>query len=417
MIEILIWFIPLLFSGICLALKDEKLIKLLALLALILVLFLSIQASTFEGIFEYSWIPQLGLNFTLLFDFWSKIFVFVISIISISILIYSFLYIKEGIRRYYSLYLLFVGSMIGFVLAGNFFQLLIFWELIGVCSYLLIGFYYKREKAINAGLKAVLITKVGDLCLFLAILLFFLSTNSLSLIAIQNLTLFQNLISFLFVIAILTKSAQFPFYFWLADAMEGPTTVSALLHSSTMVKAGVFLLIRISPLLNFSSLLFLSLCSVISLIIAGILALSNYDIKRVLAFSTITQISFMLLAIVFLSNFSGFLHLINHAFFKALLFLCAGIIIHLSRTRNLNKMKISPRSFLSFSFLVGILSLAGIPPFNGFWSKELMFDLAFSKIFLITVFSLGTLLTVLYSLRLILKIFRGKLKPKNFHLM
>jgi NADH:ubiquinone oxidoreductase subunit 5 (subunit L)/multisubunit Na+/H+ antiporter MnhA subunit len=289
-----------------------------------------------------------------------------------------------------------------------------------VCSYLLIGFWYHREKAVDAGLKAMLTTKIGDLCLFLAILLFFLSTGSFDLSSTVFLSQFRGMISVLFVFAVLTKSAQFPFYYWLADAMEGPSTISALLHSATMVASGAFLLLRVVPILTPESLALLILCSIISLILAGFLALTNNDIKRILAFSTVSQLAFMILSISFFSLSSGFLHMINHAFFKSLLFLCTGMVIHYSSNRDIRKIAIG-REYAPILFvasLIGFLSLAGIPPLSGFWSKELMLtsSLQTNKLLFI-LFIFGSFLTILYSLRLFFKIFRGGKVKEHFGFM
>jgi NADH-quinone oxidoreductase subunit L len=424
MFELLIWIVPLIFSGVILAFGSfsEKLVKILSVCVMLFVLYSSFNLLGMSKEIKYDWIPQLNLSFSILLDEWNTIFILVIAIVATLILIYSIVYIEEGITRYYSIFLLFISGMLGLVLAGNLLQMFIFWEVIGVCSYFLIGFYYKKNEATNAGLKALLTTKIGDACFFLAILLFFFVAGSFDLSQISKISNFKDAISILFVIAILTKSAQFPFYFWLADAMEGPTTVSALLHSSTMVKAGVFLLLRIYPLLTPQSLLLLITASSISLLLGGLLALTNFDLKRILAFSTISQLSVMMLAIGLGGQEAGFIHLINHSFFKSLLFLSAGIIIHYTETRDIRKIKLSrkcvPILFIVFS--VGILSLAGIPPFSGFWSKELILGsiLSLENNYITVVFIVGSILTILYSLRLLLKVFEhGEKIHEHFSLM
>jgi len=418
MLELLMILMPLVSSGIILAFGkySEKFTKILAFLVLIFCLISSFSLVGEERRITYPWIPSLRLNLSILLDKWSSTFNFVVSLIGTLILLYSFAYIENGNVRYYSLFLLFVGSMMGFVSAGNFIQLFIFWELMGVCSYLLIGFWYRRKKAVKAGLKAILTTKIGDVCLFLAILLFFYSTNSFDLTSLDSLTRFRQTISVLFVLAILTKSAQFPFYFWLADAMEGPSTVSALLHSATMVASGAFLLLRILPIMTTESLVLLLFFSSITVLLGGFLALTNYDIKRILAFSTISQLAFMIIAIASLSEVAGFIHMINHAFFKSLLFLCAGTLIHYCGTRDLRRMKVSRKyvPILFFAFLIGILSLIGVPPLNGFWSKELILESSLqTSVITSFIVSLGTLLTILYSSRLFSKVFsKGKFEEK-----
>jgi len=353
MFELLIWIVPMIFSGIILAFGSfsEKLTKILAVCVMLFVLFSSFNLLGLKKEIKYPWVPQFNLNFSILLDSWNTTFVLVIAIVATLILIYSLVYIEEGITRYYSIFLLFISGMLGLVLAGNLLQMFIFWEVIGVCSYFLIGFYYKKNEATNAGLKALLTTKIGDVCFFLAILLFFFVAGSFDLSQISKISNFKDVISILFVVAILTKSAQFPFYFWLADAMEGPTSVSALLHSSTMVKAGVFLLLRIYPLLTPQSLFLLIAASSISLLLGGLLALTNFDLKRILAFSTISQLSVMMIAIGIGSIAAGFTHLINHSFFKSLLFLSAGIIIHHTETGDIRKIKLS-RKYLYFVYSI-----------------------------------------------------------------
>ena len=417
MLELLIWLIPLLSSGTILAFGSlsKKFIKALASLTMLFCLFSSVELMNVREEVIYPWIPSLGLNFEVSLNEWSNTFNLVVSLVGTLILIYSFSYIREGFVRYYSIFLLFIGSMMMFVSSGNFIQLFIGWELMSVCSYLLIGFWYRRRKAVNAGLKAILTTKIGDACLLLAIFLIFTSTGSFSLSSLNSLTQFKQAISILLVFAVLTKSAQFPFYFWLVDAMEGPSTVSALLHSATMVASGAFLLLRVLPIMTSESLFLLLTFSSISVLLGGFLALTNYDIKKILAFSTISQLAFMILAIASFDYLGGFLHMINHAFFKSLLFLCAGVFIHYSQTRDLRKIRVS-RKYVPILFstsLIGILSLAGIPPLNGFWSKELILDSSLENYFLFTILSIGTLLTILYSFRLFSRVFsKGRVKER-----
>lgn len=420
MLGLLLWLIPILSSGFILVLGffEKRFVKPIAFLALLFCLISSLKLLNVEMEATYPWIPVLGLNIGCLLDEWSTTFSFVISLVGILILVYSFKYIKSGEVRYYSLFLLFIGSMLGFVLSGTLLQLFICWELMGVCSYLLIGFHYSRTKAVNAGLKAILTTKIGDICLLLAILLIFISTGSFDLSSLSHQLRFKEVISLFLIVAVLTKSAQFPFYFWLVDAMEGPTTISALLHSATMVASGVFLLLRFSFLITPFGMLLLFVCSAISLLLGGTLALTNHDVKKILAFSTISQLAFMLIAIYSGNYMAGFAHMINHAFFKSLLFLCIGIFIQYVGSRELERMRFPLKytPILSFSFLSGISALIGVPPFNGFWSKELI--MSTKNLPVLSILLIGTFLTILYSFRLSFKIFSGKKKIReSFGLM
>jgi NADH-quinone oxidoreductase subunit L len=316
--------------------------------------------------------------------------------ISALILLYSLSYMagEEGITRYWFFMLLFIGSMIGLVTADNFLWLYIFWEMVGLCSYALIGFWYKKPEARKAGFKAFIVTRVGDVCLLVGVILVFLTTGSFSFSALEGaLEAFKVLpyvlsaVPFLMLIGAIAKSAQLPLHVWLPDAMEGPTTVSALIHAATMVKAGVYLMARTHFIYMAAApeawLTTLVWVGGVTAFITATMGLVAVDIKRVLAYSTISQIGYMMMGLglgagagyIFLSQF----HLMSHAVFKALLFLAAGVIIHsLAGLRDMRKMgglwRDAPITF--YTFLIGVLALGGIPPLNGFWSKDLIFSAA-----------------------------------------
>ncbi|HTY46696.1 MAG TPA: NADH-quinone oxidoreductase subunit L [Methanomassiliicoccales archaeon] len=325
----------------------------------------------------------------------TAVMLIIVSILCTLILIYSIGYMHEEgerKRRYYVEISLFVVGMLGLVISSNYLMMFIFWEIMGLCSYLLIGFWYYKPSAARAAKKAFLVTRIGDIMFMVGIISIFASFGSLNfrdvfaahptdttLLAFGMFMLFGGSIG---------KSAQFPLHDWLPDAMEGPTTVSALIHAATMVKAGVFLVARSFPLMVQTPdvMLFVAIIGGFTAIFAATMALNNPNIKRVLAYSTISQLGYMFLALgaggyvlsqgLVAEGSAGFTagmsHLMNHAFFKALLFLSAGAVIHAVHTEDMRlmgglskKMKIT-----SFVMLIGALSIAGIPPLSGFWSKD-----------------------------------------------
>jgi proton-translocating NADH-quinone oxidoreductase chain L len=345
----------------------------------------------------------LGSGFTLsigiFIDTLTAVMLIVVSFVATLVVIYSVGYMgEEGDRRrrYFTEISLFVGVMLGLVLASSFSLLFIFWELVGLCSYLLIGFWFERPSAASAAKKAFLVTRVGDVMFMIGLFILFNLFGTLNYVEMfdpQVLTeVDQSLLTwgcfFMFGGAI-GKSAQFPLHDWLPDAMEGPTTVSALIHAATMVKAGVYLVARMFPLLVHSYEwlpLFIAVIGVVTALMAATMALNSPNIKRVLAYSTISQLGFMFLglgtgAYLFAAGIyeegslgysAAMFHLMNHAFFKALLFLSAGAVIHFVHTEEMSKMgglrKYMP--ITSIVMLLGAISIAGIPPLSGFWSKD-----------------------------------------------
>ena len=285
-----------------------------------------------------------------------------------------------AVGRYYLYQSLFAFAMLGLVFAPNFLQLFVFWELVGLCSYLLIGFYYERPAAARAAVKAFWVTKLGDVGLLLGIVLLWGAAGTFEFDTLfraaaggalpANLALYMTLI----YLGAVGKSAQFPLHVWLPDAMEGPTPVSALIHAATMVTAGVFLVARAYPLFLAVPwvLVLIAYVGAFTAFLAATLALGQSDIKRVLAYSTVSQLGYMMTALGAGALAAGVLHLLLHGFFKALLFLAAGAVIHAVHTNDMSAMgrlgRVMPKTALVF--VVGTLALAGVPPFSGFVSKE-----------------------------------------------
>ena len=377
--------------------------------------------------------PVLSLNglfsFQLFLDRLSAVMTFFVSVISAAIVVYSIGYMAEdeSYVRYYGLITLFIGSMVGLVLAGNLVMLYLFWESVGLCSCLLIAHWCEKPEAAKAGVKAFVVTRFGDFALLTAIALLYLHVGSLDYptLARGMASLPPNLLNLILLLALggaIGKSAQLPLHVWLPDAMEGPTSVSALIHAATMVKAGVYLVARmdtlaveyggvavsvISGFLN--AVLFVGS---VTALFAATMAVVAYDLKRVLAYSTISQLGYMFAAIgltlfagVEHSVWSALYHLTSHAVFKALLFMAAGAVIHAVGTRDMRRMGglagSMPVTFLGFT--LGSLALAGVPPMNGFFSKDAVVGLALEAIGEIPLPAAlllgGAILTAFYILR------------------
>ena len=335
-------------------------------------------------------------------DSLAALLLLVVGFVSYLVIVFSLGYMSdEGDRqvRYFAEISLFVGVMLGLVVANSFLLMFIFWELVGVCSYLLIGFWYEKPSAASAAKKAFLVTRVGDVFLLLGLVILFNTFGTLRYSELFNnpdlynpenaesikwatLCIFGGAVG---------KSAQFPLHVWLPDAMEGPTTVSALIHAATMVKAGVFLVARTYPLIVLSpdTAIYIAVTGAVTAFIAASMAMVMYDIKRVLAYSTISQLGYMFLglgtgawAVWYAAEngleahthgyTAGLFHLMNHAFFKALLFLGAGAVIHAVHTQDMREMGGLRRAMpiTSMAMGLGVLSIAGVPVFSGFWSKD-----------------------------------------------
>jgi NADH-quinone oxidoreductase subunit L len=377
------------------------------------------------------WIPSLGIEAGVLIDPLAILFVNLVSFFSLVILIYSLGYMKGegGLSRYYFFMLLFIGAMNGLVLSDNFLQMFVFWEIVGLCSYSLVSFWYKRPEAVRAGSKVFLMTRVGDICLLAAIALLYMSLHSFSfhytvlniqLVPLPTLTA----VAFLILGAALAKSAQLPLHTWLYNAMEAPTSVSALLHGATMVKAGIYLIARtivlFGPLVVAIPMWLPSIAWIgaITAFVGATLALHTNDIKGVPAYSTISQIGFMMAALGTASSssslgwFAGLFHLISHAFFQGLGFLTIGGIVHAIGTRDMRLMG-GLRKALPVTFglsIVVMLARTGIPPFASFFSKGLIISSLWSTgdlLLVVTIYA-SAAVTFAYTLRFIALTFLRK---------
>jgi len=372
-----------------------------------------------------SWIPSLAVSVGVYVDSLSVLLACLITLFGLVINVYSLGYMagEEGLTRYYFFMLLFIGSMTGLVMSDNFLQMFIFWEMVGLCSYSLVSFWYKRPETVHSAIKVFLMTRVGDVCLLAGICLLYINLGSFSFsYIISNLGRVPlNVLTataFLMLAGAIAKSAQLPLHTWLYSAMEAPTSVSALLHSATMVKAGVYLIARLIFLFgSLTALIPMWLPSIlwvgtITAFIGATLALSTPDIKGVAAYSTISQIGFMFAALgtasysTFSSGwFAGLLHLVSHAFFQGLDFLLIGGIIHSTKTRDMRLMgglrKAMPVTF-GLSIIV-MLARAGIPPLISFFSKELVIQsvLSSGNLYAVLVLYASSAITFAYTLRVI----------------
>ena len=386
-------------------------------------------------------------NMGIYIDNLTALMLIVVSFVATLVVIYSLGYMHEEgekKRRYYAIISLFISVMLGLVLASNFLQMFIFWELVGLCSYLLIGFWNTRPSAASAAKKAFLVTRIGDIMFMIGLFVLFVGfqgnldfeyifANVDAFIGGNDLLTFGTLMIFGGAVG---KSAQFPLHDWLPDAMEGPTTVSALIHAATMVKAGVYLVARSYPVMvdTPTTLLVVACIGGFTALFAATMALNNTNIKRVLAYSTISQLGYMFLALgaggyIYTQTLepnvgytAGMFHLMNHAFFKALLFLSAGAVIHAVHTEDMRLMGGLSRKLkiTSLVMLIGCISIAGIPPFSGFWSKDLILEAVFEGISVSPVFAVlyafglaTAFLTAFYMFRLWFMTFSGE--PRDQH--
>ena len=360
----------------------------------------------------------------------NALMLFIVSLVSLLVHIYSRGYMDgdDRISVFYAYLALFTFSMLGLVIAPNLLQVYIFWELVGVCSFLLVGFYFYKPEAKRAARKAFIMTRIGDVGLFVAMILLFWQVGSFELAAIftavENNELSAGLITLtaiLIFVAAIGKSGQFPLHTWLPDAMEGPTPVSALIHAATMVAAGVYLVAVMFPLFEASPAAMNTVAYVggFTAIFAASIALVQNDIKRVLAYSTVSQLGYMMLALGAAGYVAGTFHLMTHAFFKALLFLAAGSVIHALHKQNIQEMGgLSARmKWTAALFFVGCLSIAGIPPFSGFFSKEEILLTVWQDgragLFIVAVFT--AFLTAFYMFRLFFLVFSGESRSRDMN--
>ncbi len=363
------------------------------------------------------------IHLGLILDSLTAVMLVVVTVVSLMVQIYSLGYMhgdEAGYYRYYTWMSLFTFSMLGLVLSDNLLFTFVFWEMVGLCSYLLIGFWFHRKSAADAAKKAFIVTRIGDFGFLAAILILFFNTGTFDIAALHGLVIAGTLGGTVLMWAAIGifagavgKSAQFPLHVWLPDAMEGPTPVSALIHAATMVAAGVFLVARMFPLFEYSTaaLTTVAIIGGFTAIFAATMGLVMNDIKRVLAYSTVSQLGYMMLGLATGGVAVGIFHLFTHAFFKALLFLGSGSVSHSTGTFDMRLMgglrKTMPWTYATF--LIGSLSLAGIWPLAGFWSKDeiLISSLANQPVLfwlaMITVF-----LTAFYMFRAIFMTFHGE---------
>jgi NADH-quinone oxidoreductase subunit L len=393
---------------------------------------------------KYTWLefsPGLSIDMGILIDAPAVMMLVVVSFVSLMVHLFSLGYMKgeERFATYYAFLSLFTFSMLGLVLSTNILQIYIFWELVGVSSFLLIGFYYDRPSAVAAAKKAFIVTRFADLGFLIGILMLAFYSGTLDFGTLtQRLTdplspeLLQITGDSLLGIPVLTlaltlvfvggagKSAMFPLHIWLPDAMEGPTPVSALIHAATMVVAGVYLVARLYAVywMDPQVLQIITWTGVLSALLAAIIACTQTDIKRVLAYSTISQIGYMLFAMGMPAFTASLFHLFTHAFFKSLLFLGAGAVIHYIHSNEMNNMgglrKLMPITHITF--LIACLAIAGIPPFAGFFSKEEILLAAWQNnptIYYIALITSG--ITAFYMFRLYFAVFWNKVPAHADH--
>ncbi len=357
---------------------------------------------------------------------------FMVPTVCLMIFIYSMGYIEGDPRysRFFAYICLFATGMLGLVVADNLLLLFISWEVMGLCSYLLIGFWYEKPSAMWAGLKAFITTRIGDVLLMLGMVILYSQTGALRFetvfAGVEHLA--ETNPNLMYITALLVfggavgKSAQFPLHVWLPDAMEGPTPVSALIHAATMVAAGVFLVARMLPIFlvlsGMPALAWVAAIGAITAFFASTVAIAQDDIKRVLAYSTISQLGYMIMALGIGGFVAAVFHLITHAFFKALLFLGSGSVIHGVGTNDMMEMgglrKKMPYTF--WTFLVGMLALAGVPPLAGFWSKDEILAVAFAQNPVVWVMgTLAAFITAFYMTRQVCLTFAGEPRNKDIH--
>jgi NADH-quinone oxidoreductase subunit L len=372
-------------------------------------------------------VGSLHIEFGLHFDALSLLMLLVVTGVGSAIHIYSIGYMRDDpcYARFFACMSLFTFSMLGIVVSNNFFQIFVFWELVGLCSYLLIGFWYQRPSAADAAKKAFLTTRLGDVGFLIGIVLAWAVAGTLSFAGmkdqlLRNPELFGSaatVVGLLIFCGAVGKSAQFPLHVWLPDAMEGPTPVSALIHAATMVAAGVYMLCRVFFIFTHPALQVIAWIGGITALLAALIAVQQDDIKRILAYSTLSQLGYMVMAVGFSAPPAAMFHLTTHACFKALLFLGAGSVIHaLSQEQNIWQMgRLRDKMPVTYwTFLAGTLALCGLWPLSGAFSKDAILAAAWE--YNRTLFALGVLvaiLTTFYMFRLFFVVFLGK--PKSDH--
>jgi NADH-quinone oxidoreductase subunit L len=427
-LTILILSLPLLAAGIItlFTLRNKAVSATLSIGAVITGFVLTLALIQFGGWeareFTANWlsIGSMNVDFGLKLDALSLMMLLIVTGVGGAIHIYSAGYMKDdpGWSRYFACMSLFTFSMLGVVLANNFIQMFIFWELVGVSSYLLIGFWFEKASAADAAKKAFITNRLGDFGFMLGILTLWAWHGSLvfsdmegGLVDWKGPHWFLTLAGLLIFCGAVGKSAQFPLHVWLPDAMEGPTPVSALIHAATMVAAGVYMLCRVIFIFTPDALTVISWIGGITALLAALIAVQQNDIKRILAYSTLSQLGYMVMGVGLAAPEAGMFHLTTHAFFKALLFLGAGsVIIALHHEQDIWKMgglrKKMPATF--WTFIAGTLALAGVWPLSGFFSKDAILAAAQHHSPLLFILGVAVAaLTTFYMFRLVLVVFFG----------
>ncbi len=457
------WLIPVfpligaVLSGLSLISINKKINQLREIVAISLLSFVGVSAvisykSLFEQINGYQSVEklfvwasagdfQIPMGFVL--DPLGSVMLSLVTTITLLVMIYSHGYMAhdKGYVRFFTYLALFSSSMLGLIISPNLLEIYVFWELVGMCSYLLVGFWYDRDGAAHAAQKAFVVNRVGDFGLLLGILGLFWATKSFDFKDIAlgiSQSLAENslpewaplLLCFLVFLGPMAKSAQFPLHVWLPDAMEGPTPISALIHAATMVAAGVFLVARLDPLYTlFPTMQFIiALVGTITCFLGASIALTQMDLKKGLAYSTVSQLGYMMLAMGCGAPLAGIFHLITHACFKAMLFLGSGSVIHsmeevvghqplLAQDMRLMGGLRKKMPFTSSTFLIGCIAISGIPPLAGFWSKDEILGnafISFPAFWFIGFFTAG--MTAFYMFRLYFLTFEGEFRGNDLEL-
>ena len=424
-------FVMLIIFGRWFGLKGGQVIAQSSSLLLILLawLFYVLNSNT-EYVYEVSsanWIEseEILISWSLLVNHSTMIMMLLIVTVSPLVNIYSINYMQgePHLNRFISYLNLFTFFMLILVTSSNLLQLFVGWEGVGICSYLLVSFWYTREKAVRSAFKAMAVNKIGDMAFLMAMGLLFFKLKTINIVSISNMTLIlkgeegsiNTLICILLIVAVMGKSAQIGLHTWLPAAMEGPTPVSALIHAATMVTAGVFLIVRLSPLfMNSSSALFLlAFLGGITCLVSASIGCMQTDIKKVIAYSTCSQLGYMVLVCGYAGFNISLTHLFNHGMFKALLFLSAGVIIHtLMIHQSFYKMSIKwSASLANISVIIGSLAICGFPFLTGFYSKDILLEFSLSSrgsVFPVVAAYLAAGLTCFYSIRLHFLSFRSE---------
>lgn len=385
-----------------------------------------------EAVYHASWpIAQVGevdFSLGLMLDPVAAVMLLVVTIVGLCVQVYSLAYMRddERVGWYFAALTLFTAAMLALVLADNFLMLYMAWEVMGLCSYLLIGFWHEQEAPRKASQKAFLTTRVGDVGFTIGLAVMYAATGSFDFDVVLGSAAswapgVATAVALLLLFGAMGKSAQVPLHVWLPDAMAGPTPASALIHAATMVAAGVYLVGRAMPIFEASgvALTVTMVIGTLTAFLGGLMAAVQHDIKKVLAYSTISQLGLMFLAIGVGGAVAGMFHLVTHAFFKALLFLGAGVIIHATHTQDMREMGGLARRlrWTSTVFGVGALALAGVFPFSGFWSKDEILNAAWANghYFVFFVALASAFVTAFYVARLWFRVFAGPEQSEGLH--